>query len=147
MAMEKWIAVASFGLFAVFAGEMVTIYSYMQQAPEDLESGIIVFEPDPKILQFISIGAAPGSVMAAVSFILSRRYGSRQVGGMIIAGGVALLGGMSYCHMIGGSIHPVYVTTATELSPALFMVVSAPVMAFGALLFRTKQRRPKKDYV
>lgn len=146
MAMEKWIAAASLGLFAVFSGEMASIYNYMLQAPEDKEFGI-VFEPDPKILQFISIGAAPGSVMAAVSFILTRRYGSRQVGGMIVGGGVALLGGMLYCYMIGGSIHPVYVTTATELSPTLFMVVSVPVMIFGALLFRTKQRRSKKDYV
>ena len=145
MAMEKWIAAASLGLFAIFSGEMVSIYYYMQQAPEDLESGI-VFEPDPKILQFISIGAAPGSVMAAVSFILSRRYGSRQVGGLIVAGGAALLSGMAYCYMIEDSIHPVYVTNATEISPALFMVVSAPVMAFGALLFRIKQRRPKKGY-
>lgn len=146
MAMEKWIAAASMGLFAVFAGEMASIYQYMLQTPEEMEFGI-VFEPDPKILQFISIGAAPGSVMAAVSFILSRRYGSRQVGIMIVIGGAAMLAGMSYCYSIADSIHPVYMTTATELSPPLFMLVSVPVMAFGAILFRIKKRRPKKDYV
>lgn len=141
MAMEKWIAVASMGLFAVFAGEMVSIYQYMLKAPD------IVFEPDPKILQFISIGAAPGSVMAAVSFILSRKYGSRQVGILIVIGGAAMLAGMSYCYSLVDSLQPVYVTTATEISPPVFMLVSVPVMAFGALLFRIKKRRPRKDYV
>ena len=146
MGMEQWIAAASMGLFVLFAGEMVSIYHYMLQAPEDMEAGII-FEPDPKILQFISIGAAPGSIMAAVSFILSRRYGSRRVGMLIVAGGAALLVGMSYCYSIADSIHEVYVTTATQTAPSLFMVVAAPVMIFGALLFRLKPRRRKKDYL
>lgn len=146
MAMEQWIAAASAGLFVVFAGEMASIYHYMQQAPEDMEFGI-VFEPDPKILQFISIGAAPGSIMAAVSFILSRRYGSRRVGMMIVAGGAALLAGMSYCYLIADSIDEAYATTATDTVPPLFMVVSIPVMIFGALLFRLKARRRRKDYV
>ena len=152
MVMEKWVAAASMGLFAVFAGEMVSIYHYMLQTPEEMEFGII-FEPDPKILQFISIGAAPGSVMAAVSFILSRRYGSRRVGTLIVIGGAAMLAGMSYCYSILDSIHPIYMTTTDfspplyMLTPPLFMVVSVPVMIFGALLFRIRARRPRKDYL
>ena len=146
MAIEKWIAAASLGLFAVFAGEMASIYNYMMQTPEDMEFGII-FEPDPKILQFISIGAAPASIMAAVSFILSRRYGSRPVGAMIAGGGGAMLAGMAYCYSISDMIHPVYLTTATQISPQVFMIVSVPVMIFGAILFRVRPRRRKKDYV
>ncbi len=146
MAMEKWIAVASLGLFVLFVGEMATIYNYMLQAPEDIESGII-FEPDPKILQFISIGVAPASIMAAVSFLLSKRYGSRFAGSMIIGGGGALLAGMAYCNTLVDSIHPTYVTTATDISPPLFMAVSVPVMVFGALLFRTRARKRRKDYL
>ena len=146
MAVERWIAAASLGLFAVFAGEMASIYNYMIQTPEDIELGI-VFEPDPKILQFISIGAAPGSIMAAVSFILSRRYGSRQVGSMIAGGGAAMLAGMIYCYNVSDAIHPAYATTATQISPLVFALVSIPVMAFGALLFRIKPRRRKKDYL
>ena len=146
MAMEKWIGAASMGLFAMFAGEMASIYTYMQQGPEDMEFGII-FEPDPKILQFISIGAAPASIMAAVSFILSRRHGSRPIGGMIVIGGAALLAGMAYCYALEEGVHSVYVTTATQLSPPLFMVVAIPVMAFGAILFRTKPQRVRKGHL
>lgn len=146
MGVEKWIAAASMGLFAMFVGEMVSIYNYMQQTPEHMEFGII-FEPDPKILQFISIGAAPASIMAAVSFILSKKYGSRQIGLMIIIGGAILLVGMTYCYTYQDGIHPAYVTTATEIAPLLFIIVSIPVMVFGSILLRTKARKPKKDYV
>lgn len=146
MGIEKWIAAASIGLFAMFVAEMVSIYSYMQQAPEDMEFGII-FEPDPKILQFISIGAAPASIMAAVSFILSKRYGSRQIGFMIMTGGSILLAGMAYCSTYQEGIHSVYLTTATEIAPPLFMIVAVPVIIFGAILLRTKPHKPKRDYV
>lgn len=146
MGMEKWIAAAGMGLFVLFAAEMASIYHYMLTAPEDMESGII-FEPNPKILQFISIGAAPGSIMAAVSFILSKRYGSRHSGMMIIIGGTAMLVGMSYCYTVIDQIHDVYVTDATGIVPPLFMIVAVPVMITGVLLFRTKKRRPLKDYL
>lgn len=145
MGAEVWLAAASMGLFAMFVGEMLIIYDYMQEAP-DMEFGII-FKPDPKILQFISIGAAPASVMAAVSFILSKRYGSRKVGTMIIGGGVILLAGMVFCYTYQGDIDSEYVTMATEILPPLFMIVSIPVIIFGAILLRPRPRRPKRPYL
>ncbi len=147
MAMEKWIAVASLGLFAMFAGEMVSIYHFMQEAPEDLEFGI-VFEADPKILQFISIGVAPASIMAAVAFIMSKRYGSKPIGFMIVAGGVVLLVGMLYCFTLIDTVNDAYLTDAVKFSPPLFIIVSIPVMGFGGLLLRRIDRKkPKKDYL
>ena len=62
MAVEKYIAAAGLGLFIMFAGEIITIYNFMQDVPGETESFIL--EPDPKILQFISIGAAPAVIMA-----------------------------------------------------------------------------------
>lgn len=146
MGAEVWLAAASMGLFAMFVGEMLIIYDYMQEAPEDLEFGII-FEPDPKILQFISIGAAPASVMAAVSFILSKKRGSWKVGMLIIGGGVILLAGMVFCYTYQGDIYFEYVTTATGILPPLFMIVSIPVIIFGAILLRPRPRNPKRPYL
>lgn len=147
MALEKWIAVASLGLFAMFAGEMISIYYFMQEAPEDLAFGI-VFEADPKILQFISIGVAPASIMAAVAFIMSRRYGSKPIGLLIIAGGVILLVGMSYCLTLIDTVNDAYLTDAVRFSPLIFIIVSIPVMCFGGLLLRRIDRKkPKKDYL
>ena len=146
MALEKWAAIASWGLFAMFAGEMISIYSFMTNPPD--EFGIImVFEANPKILQFISIGVAPGAILAALSYILSRRFGSRQNGAMLIGGGATMLVGMFYCHTILDSVNEQFVTDAVNIVPQLFMAVSVAVIGVGFKLFKTKKRRQKKEYV
>lgn len=147
MGAEVWLAAASMGLFAMFVGEILIIYDYMQEAPEDLEFGTIFKDPDAKILQYISIGAAPASVMAAVSFILSKKRGSWKVGMLIIGGGVILLAGMAFCYTYQGDIYFEYVTTAIEILPPLFMIVSIPVIIFGAILLRPRPHSPKRPYL
>ncbi len=141
MAVEKYIAAASLGLFAMFAGEMITVYHFM------IDPATEMFEPEPKILQFISIGVAPAAIMAGVSYIMARRYGSRLIGTLIIAGGAAMLVGMIYTYTLTDYIQDEFKTDSVIILPPLFMVLSAPVMIFGALLFRIKRRRVKKNYL
>ncbi|MDH3501873.1 MAG: hypothetical protein OEL69_05135 [Nitrosopumilus sp.] len=145
MAIEKWTAVASIGLFAMFSGEMISIYFFMTNVPTDFEFGM-VFEANPKILQFISIGVAPASILAALSFILSRRYGSKPIGLMILGGGIIMLSGMAICYSLIGQIAEQYLTDSVKLVPLLFMILSAPVMIVGGILLKTKKKRPKKEY-
>jgi len=145
MAVEKYIAAAGLGLFIMFSGEIITIYNFMQDVPGQTESFIL--EPDPKILQFISIGAAPAVIMAGVSFIMVKRYGSKPIGAMIIAGGAIMLIGMAYAHSLIDGIDPIYESEFIPIITPLFMIVSIPVMFVGSLLLKTKKRRPKKEYV
>ncbi len=144
MAIEKYIAAASLGLFVMFVGEIITIYDYMSEEPE---SRGLQLEPAPKIFQFISIGVAPAVVLAGVSFILSKGYGSKLIGTMIIAGGAILLVGMYYANLLVSNIESVYLTDSVLFTPPLFMEVSIPVMVVGALFFRIKIRKKKKDFV
>lgn len=144
MPIEKYVAAAGLGLFAMFAAEIATVYTFMQAEPS--QQGAFVLEPDPKILQFVSIGAAPALIMAAVSFIMTRRDGSRPVGAMIAAGGAVMLGGMAYSHSLAGGISPEYESEFVPFLAPLFMAVSVPVMAVGALLMRARPRRPRKEY-
>ena len=53
-------------------------------------------DPAAKVLQFISISAAPGLVLTGTSWMLARKFGSKQVGSIIIVGGIVLLVGMLY---------------------------------------------------
>ena len=145
MILEKWLAVGSIGLFAMFAGEMISTYYFMANIPTDFEY-VQEFDADPKIIQFVSIGVAPAGILAAISFIMSKQYGSRHVGGMIIGGGTILLGGMVACYMLIPAIGDEHITDAVTFVPILFMVLSAPVMGFGLLLMRRKKIRPKKEY-
>lgn len=142
MAVERYIAAAGLGLFVMFAGEIITVYNFMQDAPEQTA---FILEPDPKILQFISIGAAPAVIMAGVSYMMTKRYGSRPVGMMMMAGGAVMLAGMLYAHSLIGGIDPVYESEFVPIITPLFMAVSIPVMFFGFLLLRTRRPRRRKE--
>lgn len=145
MGIEKYIAAASLGLFVMFAGEMITLYHFLLNLPTNLEL-VKQFEPAPKILQFISIGIAPAVILTGVSFIMSKKYGSRPVSIMIIAGGVILLVGMVYANILAQKMDPKFLIDAVVISPPLFIAVSIAVITAGVLLFRVKKQRPKKEY-
>ena len=145
MAIEKWLAVTSLGLFAMFAGEMISVYNFMTDVPEAIAFSI-TFDADPKIFQFISIGAAPAGILAAVPYIMTRQYGSRPIGGLIAAGGVIMMIGMFVSYSLVDKMDDVYVTDVVKYTPILFMILSIPVIAVGAYLSKEKKRRPKKEF-
>lgn len=145
MALEKWLGIASLALFAMFSGLMISVYVFLSDVPDDFDFALS-FQPDPKLLQFISISAAPGGVMGAVSFLMSRYYGSKHVGILLIAGGIVMLAGMYTCHALLERIDEIYVTDAILIAPYLFMALSGLTMAFGVKLTKTKRKRPKKEF-
>ncbi|MDE1769822.1 MAG: hypothetical protein KGI28_04630 [Thaumarchaeota archaeon] len=138
MAIEKWIAVASLGLFIMFSAQMITICIYLSHPSEDID-------PSSQIKEFVSISIAPGLVLVGSSFLLARRYGSRIAGSLIIAGGIVTIIGMSYVNTLIPKIIPAYVVPELTMSPVIFSVISIPVIIVGTLLFRTKPL-PKRDY-
>jgi|TARA_Y100000389_G_scaffold38121_1_gene32400 hypothetical protein len=142
---EKWLAIISVALFAMFAGEMISVYYFMLTISEDavVAQG---FSPDPKLIQFVSIGVAPAGILAAVAYIMSRNYGSKQIGGLIIVGGIILLAGNLVVYSWVDSIPDIYVTDAVQYLPLLFIILSAPVMGVGASLILKRKKRPTKEY-
>ena len=138
MAIEKWVAAASLGLFIMFVAEILTVFNYLINPSQEIQ-------PGGKILQYISIGAAPAVILAGTAFLLSRRYGSRSIAAMIIAGGAILLVGMYYANTLLLQISKSYLVTEVTITPPLFMAISIPVMIVGAILFRIKPK-PKKQY-
>ena len=129
-----YIAIAGIGLYAIFVGEIISIFHFMS------EQTFETFEPASKILQFISIGVAPAVIMSGTSYLIARKYGSKQIGWLVIAGGIVLLVGMSYAYTMLDSIDKDYQVFTVIITPPLFIVVSIPVMVVGALLFKTKKR-------
>jgi len=139
MGTEKYVALASLGLYIMFVGEILTLYNYLIE-PE------IEVEPADKVLQFISIGIAPAVILTGISYIMIKRYGSKPIGAMIISGGAILLVGMFVAQILLDDIEAIYLVQAVTLTPPLFMVVSIPIMIVGAMLLKVKKRRPKKEY-
>ena len=134
-----YIAMAGIGLYAIFVGEIISIFHFMS------EQTFETFEPESKMLQFISIGVAPAVIMSGTSYMLARKFGSKQIGWLIITGGIVLLVGMSCAYTMLDSIDKDYQVFTVIITPPLFIVVSIPVMIVGALLFRIK-KRPKRYF-
>jgi hypothetical protein len=138
VAIERWVAVASLGLFVMFVAQMISISIYLAHPSHDID-------PSSEIREFISISVAPALVLAGSSFVLARRYGSRLVGSLLITGGLITIGGMYYVNMLILKIAPAYVVPELTGSPIAFGITSIPVIIIGALLFRVKPM-PKRDY-
>lgn len=138
MAVERWVAAASLGMFVLFAAEMISIAHFLKNPSYDVD-------PSSMVREFISISGVPALILAGSSFLLARRYGSILCGSLIVAGGVATLIGMNYVNTLVPQIAPAYLVEELSITPTLFMVVSVPVMIVGGLLFRLKPR-PKRDY-
>jgi len=143
-----YIAMAGIGLYAIFVGEMISIFNYMLESSGEALLDDFIKPPvdaSGKILQFISIGVAPGLVMTATSYLIARKFGSKQTGWLIIIGGLVLLIGMFYANTMIDGIEKDLRVFAVTITPPLFMAVSIPMMIVGALLFRIK-KRPKKYF-
>jgi len=138
VAIEKWIAAASLGLFMMFITQMISISIFLSHPSHDID-------PSSQIREFISISGAPALILTGSSFLLARRYGSRLCGSLIIAGGIVTLVGMNYVNTLLPHVPPAYVVPELSITPTLFMAVSIPTMVVGGLLFRLKPR-PKRDY-
>ena len=131
-----YIAMAGIGLYAIFVGEIISIFHFMSEQTQTFET----FEPASKILQFISIGVAPAVIMSGTSYMLARKFGSKQIGWLIITGGIVLLVGMSCAYTMLDSINKDYQVFTVIITPPLFIVVSISVMIVGVLLLKTKKR-------
>ena len=144
MALEKYMAIAGLALSIFFVAEVLTLFNFMIDPADNDSFG---FEAAPKLFQFISLSIAPAGIMYGVSFVLSKRYGSKFNGMLIILGGAIILVGMLYANTMIEDLKPELVDFATEITPVLFMGVSIPIIIFGARLLKTRPRNPKKSFL
>ncbi|MBC8250852.1 MAG: hypothetical protein H8E89_04635 [Candidatus Nitrosopelagicus sp.] len=144
MALEKYMAIAGLVLSIFFVAEIITLFNFMIDPADNDSFG---FEAAPKLFQFISLSIAPATIMMGVSFHLSKRYGSRFNGLVIIFSGIIVLLGMIYAHTMIEDLKPTLVDFSVEVIPIIFMGVSIPVIIFGAKLLKTRPRKPKKNYL
>ena len=144
MTLEKYLAIAGLALSIFFVAEIITLFNFMINPSESADFG---FEAAPKIFQFISLSIAPAAIVFGVSFVLSKRYGSKLNGMLMITAGVIILAGMIFAYTMIEHIQEKLIDTSVESTPVIFMIVSIPIIFFGARLLKTKPRKPKKNYL
>jgi len=144
MALEKYLAIAGLALSIFFVAEIITVFNFMTNPSDSAEFG---FEAAPKIFQFISLSIAPAAIVFGVSFVLSKRYGSKLNGMLMITAGVIILAGMILAYTMIEHIQEKLIDTSVEITPVIFMIVSIPIIIFGVRLLKTRPRKPKKNYL
>jgi hypothetical protein len=144
MTLEKYLAVAGLALSVFFVAEIITLFNFMINPSDSADFG---FEAAPKIFQFISLSIAPATIVFGVSFVLSKRYGSKLNGILMITSGVIILAGMIFAYTMIKNIQEKLIDTSVEPTPVIFMIVSIPIIFFGTRLLKTKPRKPKKNYL
>jgi hypothetical protein len=138
VAIEKWISVASLGLFIMFVGQMISISIYLTHPSQDID-------PSSQIKEFVSISIAPAIILSGSAYVMGRRYGSRFAGSLIMSGGLITIIGMYYVTILIKQIQDVYLVPELTVGPFIFMATSIPVVILGLLLFKLKPM-PKRDY-
>jgi len=144
MTLEKYLAVAGLALSVFFVAEIITLFNFMINPSDSADFG---FEAAPKIFQFISLSIAPATIVFGVSFVLSKRYGSKLNGILMITSGVIILAGMIFAYTMIKNIQEKLIDTSVEPTPVIFMIVSIPIIFFGTKLLKTRPRKPKKNYL
>ena len=144
MALEKYMAIAGLVLSIFFVAEVFTLFNFMIDPADNDSFG---FEDAPKLYKFISLSIAPATIMMGVSFHLSKRYGSRFNGMVIIFSGIIVLLGMAFAYTMIEDLKPDLVDFSVEMVPIIFMGVSIPVIIFGTRLLKIRPRKPKKNYL
>ena len=144
MALEKYLAIAGLALSIFFVAEIITVFNFMINPSESADFG---FEAAPKIFQFISLSIAPAAIVFGVSFVLSKRYGSKLNGMLMITAGVIILAGMILAYTMIEHVQEKLMDISVEITPVIFMIVSIPIIIFGVRLLKTRPRKPKKNYL
>ena len=143
MGFEKWIAAVGLALFLMFVGEMISVYTFMTDVPEDFNFGLD-FDPNPKIYQFISIGVAPASIMVGLPYLMIRSNGSKPIGYLIIAGGAVMLIGMAYCYTLVDKIDDFLLTEVVTYTPSPLHDLVNPCYGAWCFLAKNKKEKTKK---
>ena len=144
MALEKYLAIAGLALSIFFVAEIITVFNFMINPSDSAEFG---FEAAPKIFQFISLSIAPAGIVFGVSFVLSKRYGSKLNGMLMITAGVIILAGMILAYTMIEHVQEKLMDISVEITPVIFMIVSIPIIIFGVRLLKIRPRKPKKNYL
>jgi len=87
--LETSVSLASLGLIVMYVLIMYSFISFLigpqSQGPD------IVVQPEGVLIQVVSISAAPGIILAGITFGLVRYYGSRKIGTIISICGIVLI--------------------------------------------------------
>lgn len=140
--LETSVSLASLGLIVMFVLLMYSFISFLigpqSQGPD------IVVQPEGVLIQIVSISAAPGIILAGITFGLIKNYGSRKIGIILcVSGTVLIIGNILVQDMISKIPQILFVPGMVPLTYAL-LTAGIGIVVIGIIVFMRegKIRRP-----
>lgn len=140
--LETSVSLASLGLIVMFELLMYSFISFLigpqSQGPD------IVVQPEGVLIQIVSISAAPGIILAGVTYGLIKNYGSRKIGIILcISGIVLIIGNILVQDMISKIPQILFVPGIVPLTYAL-LAAGIGIVVIGIIIFMRegKIKRP-----
>ena len=141
MKLESWMSLASLGLSVMFVALLLSFYNFLI-GPEG-EGPQRVVDPGSLLLQLIFISAAPSLVLAGFVFGMSRTFGTRIGGILLLASGIVMVAGMLQGIEMLNQIDEQYLVGTMPYVPYFFMGAGAGVLAVGAFLLAISGKRAR----
>ena len=140
--LETSVSLASLGLIVMFVLLLYSFISFLigpqSQGPD------IVVQPEGVLIQIVSISAAPGIILAGVTYGLIKNYGSRKIGIILcISGIVLIIGNILVQDMISKIPQILFVPGMVPLTYAL-LASGIGIVVIGIIVFMRegKIKRP-----
>jgi len=140
--LETSVSLASLGLIVMFVLLLYSFISFLigpqSQGPD------IVVQPEGVLIQIVSISAAPGIILAGITYGLIKNYGSRKIGIILcISGSVLIIGNILVQDMISKIPQILFVPGLVPLTYAL-LAAGIGIVVIGIIVFMRegKIKRP-----
>ena len=140
--LETSVSLASLGLIVMFVLLMYSFISFLigpqSQGPD------IVVQPEGVLIPIVSMSAAPGIILAGITFGLIKNYGSRKVGIILCISGIVLvIGNILVQDMISKIPQLLFVPGMVPLTYAL-LAAGIGIVVIGIIVFMRdgKIKRP-----
>lgn len=140
--LETSVSLASLGLIVMFVLLLYSFISFLigpqSQGPD------IVVQPEGVLIQIVSISAAPGIILAGITYGLIKNYGSRKIGIILcISGIVLIIGNILVQDMISKIPQILFVPGIVPLTYAL-LAAGIGIVVIGIIVFMRegKIKRP-----
>lgn len=140
--LETSVSLASLGLIVMFVLLLYSFISFLigpqSQGPD------IVVQPEGVLIQIVSISAAPGIILAGITYGLIKNYGSRKIGIILcVSGTVLIIGNILVQDMISKIPQILFVPGMVPLTYAL-LAAGIGIVVIGIIVFMRegKIKRP-----
>ncbi len=139
MKLETWTSLASLGLSVMFVAILLSFYSFLI-GPNGKGPDRVV-DPGALLFQEAFISGIPSLVLAGFTLVMSRSYGNRPGGLMLIGSGIIMAAGMIVAASMVPHIQRQYVVGGIDAAPYIFIAGGIGIIAVGGYLVAKPQKK------